>query len=231
MLTIMVMTEFIFRIGYMCLMAEDAYLVLLGAMVGITGGFLAQYAHTKVWLDKDVVKTKSLILSELNGIYRMLKFEEETFNGLSRNSRDEFDAICTRHMPIANAINAFDMVRLRFLSWETIISSGALFKLDEKDMKIIQTAQQNIRDHDMDLDNLGKQLEMTFNNYRQKFDYNQLCSGDDDLLKSYFEKCRDVVGRTLMTFKDLDELDWFDHKKIPEKGNDVPRYGKFSVQA
>ena len=222
--------EFIFRLEYVYLMYDDAWLILFGAAIGICGGFLAQYVHTKMWLKEDVKKTKSLLRSELNGIYRTLKFEEETFSKLLRHPRNEFDAVCDQHMPIADAIGTFDMVRLRFLAWETVISSGVLFKLDEKDMKIIQTAQQNIRDHDRDLDNLGKRLEEVFNTTLQRFSYSELRSGDTDLLKPYFEKCRNVVGRTLRVFEDLDMLDWFDHTKIPKKDHDISRYGNFSIQ-
>lgn len=211
------------------MMLENILLILFGAIIGIVGGFGAQYVHTKIWLNKDIKKTKSLLLSELYGMYNMLKFEEEYFTVLLKNSRQEFKAICESHKPVNEVHTMFDAVRLRFLTWETLISSGALFKLDENDMKILQTAQQNIRKHDSDMDNLRKQHEMTFKNHVQRCGYERLISGGHDLLNPYFNECRNVVGRTLMMFeKDLDELTWFDHKKIPQENGDVARYGQFS---
>ena len=213
----------------MCIMLENILLILFGAIIGIVGGFGAQYVHTKIWLSEDIKKTKSLLLSELYGMYNILKFEEEHFTVLLKNSRREFKAICELQKPVNEVPTIFDIVRLRFLTWETLISSGALFKLDENDMKILQTAQQNIRKHDSDMNNLRKQCEVTFKNHVQRFGYARLISDEHDLLNPYFDECRNVVGRTLIIFeKDLDKLTWFDHKKIPQENGDVARYGQFS---
>ena len=210
-------------------MAEELLYVLVGAVIGICGGFVAQYVHTKMWLNKDIEKAKSLLLSELNCMYKKLKSEEEYFTLFLKDSKREFDSICTLQIPTNEMLLNFDMVRLRFLTWETLISSGALFKLNENDMKILQTAQHNIRKHDSDLDNIRKQFKIKLDNHVARFGYTQSISEGHNILYSYFWECRNVVGRTLMIFnEDLIKLTWFDPAQTSKEECDVARYGLFS---
>ena len=196
-------------------MLEDVLYVLLGAGVAILGGFGAQHVHTQKWMKKDIKKTKSLLRSELNDIYRGLNFEKQHFEEQLKKLQHEHNTSYERNIVINDAIAGCD-VRLQFLSWETIISSGALFKLNNRDIKIIQTAQQNIRSHDENMEILRKQLAVDFRNYLS-VDLTHLESRNNDLLKNYFKDCRDMVNRILLEFEDLDKLTWFDHTKIPEK--------------
>ena len=210
-------------------MTEELLYVLVGAVIGICGGFVAQFVHTKIWLNKDIKKTKSLLLSELNCMYKRLKYEENSFEIFLKSSKNEFQSICNLQIPTNEILLNFDMVRLRFLTWETLISSGALFKLNENDMKMLQTAQHNIRKHDSDLDNIRKQFKAKLNNHITHFGYTQSISEGHDILYSYFWECRNVVGRTLMIFdEDLIKLTWFDIAQTSKEECNVARYGLFS---
>lgn len=98
-------------------------------------------------------------------------------------------------------------MRLKSLVWDTIISSGNLIKLDNKEIEIIQSVQQSVRLYNKDLDRLqkdvGLQLEETLEGVQIP---NILNLPDTDILEEYLDNYKRIIDETVKQFKELDEL-------------------------
>ena len=144
---------------------ENIAYVIVGGLVAVGAGAWVQHRHIEKERKNDIKKVRELLVPEFKELYHILMEERKNIKGAKRKAEKDFDSLINGEMDMDDYLNKTGGLRLKSLVWDTIISSGNLIKLDNKEIEIIQSVQQSVRLYNKDLDRLqkdvGLQLEET----------------------------------------------------------------------
>ena len=196
--------EFLENVGY----------TVLGGGIAATFGFGAQWLHARRERKNDIKKIRDLLKLEFEELYQVLIGERQTAKKAKRCSEDDYGSLNEHEMETSQYLAHVGGMRLRSLTWDAIISSGNLIKLDNDEIAIIQFVQQSVRHYNKNMDQLQKYMEIQM---KKEFDEllitNVINIPYVTILEGYLDNYRRMVNEAINRFKELDNLPWFDHDK------------------
>ena len=185
------------------ILLNAGYTVLGGGLAAIFG-FISQKRYVKMQREHDIEKIQDILKSEFEDLYRMLIKEQ----GINKNARQLNKKILPIQLEyeISLLSYAHKKVRDSFESrmWEVIISSGNLIKLNHKEIKIIQSVLQCVKQHKNNMVQLEKEINQMIKEQNLKI----------NVVNVYLSRYEISVIETISGCKKLDNLPWFDYDQI-----------------
>ena len=179
--------------------------------LGTFTGIVMQRWHTKRERKKDIKRIHDILNPEFVNIYRILMREQEVNKNARQIFKNDFPSIFEYTKNILGYLANTGRLNVEFHMWDVVIASGNLIKLDRNEIEIMQSVMQRLKTYAKTIIKLEKDMMQKINK--------QLSEGTipkADIFDTYLDTCDVVITLTILWFKKLDKLSWFDCDKIKD---------------